>query len=178
MLYCEQFVASQDCQCLCARCSWTAPHNRFVYFGIGGNMEIIVYDLRTQISLEIYRIWIFLIKEFVYSKREISSLLPPVWIIVVLLHLRVALSLYVILKSASEKLEVPKTTASSFQRWTVWTTSTFWKLIFLVHRETFDHTYYDWTIGGRMQKNSSARRRSLIRTIPDLGGLILELHGI
>ena len=47
VLYCEQFVASQDCQCLCTRCSWTAPHNRFVYFGIGGNMEIIVYDLRT-----------------------------------------------------------------------------------------------------------------------------------
>jgi hypothetical protein len=101
---------------LCTQCSWTAPHNRFVYFEIGGNMESIVYDLRTKSPWKFTEFEYFLSRNSYTQERDNSVVATGVNNYGVAFHLRVALSLYVILKWASEKLEVLKTTASSFQR--------------------------------------------------------------
>ena len=70
--------------------------------------------------------WQWRCKKFVASSRkkergrEMALMLPPVWIMVLMLHLRVVAILYVISKRASREFEPPNISDSFLHRRTPW----------------------------------------------------------
>ena len=120
------------------------------------------------------------------KERKKTPMLLTAWIMVLKLHFRVGLSVYVIPQRVLRQLKGPPMTSASFRRWTPWTskdkpTGTKGKSLGChivgwkhhVHLDT--PTMVGWTIGDRVHQKSSARDIThLSIIIPTLVGLTSE----